>query len=302
MRRRSWRAPTMLVLAGTAMVCALGRSTVAHVSLEGAGQQPTFSARTVAVPVDVLVTENGRPVHGLRASDFEVRDNGILQQVDLVAEGRLSADIVLAFDTSDSVAGARLGQLRSASGLLLDEMKKGDRAALVTFSDVLRLLSAWTPDAAAVRAALEAVRAEGGTALVDGVYLALTVGETTVGRGLAIVFSDGLDTSSWLSADAVLQASRRSGLVVYAVSAIDAGKPPAFLRDLCAATGGRLIEEESTWNLSSVFLGLLEEFRQRYLVSYTPRGVPKDGWHRLDVRVKRPKAVVVARTGYYGGQ
>jgi VWFA-related protein len=283
-----------------AVVCAPGRSAVARVPAQDSGQQPVFSARTAAVAVDVLVTESGQPVRGLRASDFEIRDNGILQQVDLVTEGRLSVDVILAFDTSESVAGTRLGQLRSASGLLLDELKKGDRVALVTFSDTLRLPSTWTPDVGAVRASLGAVRAQGGTALVDGVYLALAVGETSAGRGLAIVFSDGVDTSSWLSADAVLQAARRSGLVVYAVSAIDTGKPPPFLRDLCAITGGRLIEEESTWNLSSTFLDVLEEFRQRYLVSFTPRGVPRDGWHRLDVRVKRPKAVVSARTGYYG--
>ena len=308
MRRRDPSAFATLVLAGTAIVCALGRSAVARVSTQDPGQQPVFSARTAAVAVDVLVTENGQSVRGLRASDFEIRDNGILQQVDLVTEGRLSVDVILAFDTSESVAGTRLGQLRSASGLLLDEMKKGDRVALVTFSDTLSLpstrtpdVATWTPDVGVVRSALDAVRAQGGTALVDGVYLALAVGETSAGRGLAIVFSDGVDTSSWLSADAVLQVARRSGLVVYAVSAIDTGKPPPFLRDLCATTGGRLIEEESTWNLSSTFMDVLEEFRQRYLLSYTPRGVHRDGWHRLDVRVKRPKAVVNARSGYYGG-
>ena len=51
-------------------------------------------------------------------------------------------------------------------------------------------------------------------------------------------------------------------------------------------TGGRLFEVERTQNLESVFLGVLEEFRHRYLVSYTPRGVTRTGWHQLDVRVK----------------
>jgi hypothetical protein len=45
---------------------------------------------------------------------------------------------------------------------------------------------------------------------------------------------------------------------------------------------------------------VLEEFRQRYLVSYTPRGVAKDGWHRLTVRVKRG-GTVKARPGYLAG-
>jgi len=48
-------------------------------------------------------------------------------------------------------------------------------------------------------------------------------------------------------------------------------------------------------------LGILDEFRHRYLVSDTPTGVAKDGWHRLDVRVKSRRATVKARPGYLAG-
>jgi hypothetical protein len=72
---------------------------------------------------------------------------------------------------------------------------------------------------------------------------------------------------------------------------------PDFLRDLTSITSGRLLEVEKTDNLATVFVGILEEFRRRYLLSYTPRGVSSEGWHKLDVRVKR-NAVVRARPGY----
>jgi len=264
-------------------------------------QRPTFSTRVEVVRVDVLVTENGRSVSGLKPADFEVVDNGVPQKVDLVDVERLPLDLVLAFDISASVAGARLGQLRSASEVLLDELKEGDRVALVTFNQVVRLRSPLTAVREGVHAALEQVKADGGTALYDGSYLALMAAEQTSGRRLQIIFSDGLDTCSWLSAEAVVENARRSGLVAYAVSVAEAGKSPAFLRDLCDVTGGRLIEVESTWNLSSVFVDVLDEFRQRYLVTYSPRGVAKDGWHRLEVRVKGRKATVKARPGYLAG-
>jgi hypothetical protein len=70
--------------------------------------------------------------------------------------------------------------------------------------------------------------------------------------------------------------------------------------DLTTATAGRLLEIERNANLGSIFLGVLEEFRHRYLLSYTPRGVQAGGWHRLDVRVKRA-ATVKARPGYLAG-
>jgi hypothetical protein len=35
-------------------------------------------------------------------------------------------------------------------------------------------------------------------------------------------------------------------------------------------------------------------------VSYSPRGVPSGGWHRLQVRIKGRRATVRARAGYFG--
>ena len=50
---------------------------------------PTFSAGVEAIRLDVLVTNGDRVVLGLEASDFEVRDNGILQDVELVSSEKL---------------------------------------------------------------------------------------------------------------------------------------------------------------------------------------------------------------------
>jgi VWFA-related protein len=125
----------------------------------------------------------------------------------------------------------------------------------------------------------------------------MMVGESDVGRALVIVFSDGLDTSSWLSPDAVLESAKRSDVVAYSAAIGSVGGAP-FLRELSALTGGTLYKVESTKDLRATFLGILEEFRHRYLVSYTPRGVARDGWHRLDVRIRNRKATVKARPGY----
>jgi hypothetical protein len=136
----------------------------------------------------------------------------------------------------------------------------------------------------------------GSLELVPSVFL--TCGDSTDRCHLRSHFIWAPDTNArWLSADAVLDAGRRSDAVVYAVS-WGAEKNAAFLRDLSEGTGGTLFRVESTRNLSATFVHILEEFRHRYLVSYTPRGVPKDGWHRLDVRVKGRRALVRARPGY----
>jgi len=265
-------------------------------------QGVVFSSKVEAVRVDVLVTDRdkgGTAVLGLKPSDFEVLDNGVPQQVDLVSFEQIPLNVVLALDMSESVSGDRLDQLRDASAKLLNGLARDDQAGLVTFTQRVVLGSKLTKDLEAVRNGMAPLDDAGDTAIVDATYAAMMLGESDVGRGLVIVFSDGVDTASWLTDEAVLNTAKRSDVVVYAVS-VQSRLKPDFLRELTSATGGRLYEIEKTANLSQVFLSVLEEFRHRYLISYTPNGVEHGGWHRIDVNIKGRKAVVKARPGYLG--
>ena len=262
-------------------------------------QNATFSSRVEAVRVDVLVTDNGQFVGGLGPRDFDVRDNGVEQRVDLVGFEELPLNVVLALDMSESVAGDRLVNLRAAGGAVLAGLRGDDQAALVTFSHIVELGSGLTKNVQAIRTALSHASGSGDTALIDGTYAGMTFAASDARRTLLIVFSDGLDTSSWLSADRVLDAARRSDVVAYGVTVASLVKSE-FLYDLAAFSGGRVFQVEKSDGLESTFVGILDEFRHRYVVSYTPRGVARAGWHRLDVRVKR-KATVKARPGYLAG-
>ena len=57
------------------------------------------------VYVDVFVTDGNRPVVGLAAADFELRDNGARRPVELVAVESLPLTTFLVLDTSGSVDG-----------------------------------------------------------------------------------------------------------------------------------------------------------------------------------------------------
>jgi VWFA-related protein len=258
--------------------------------------QPTFSSRIEAVRLDMLVTDGGRTIRGLAAKDFEIVDNGVAQTADLVSFEEIPLNVVLALDASSSVVGQRLDDLRDAGRALLDALKKDDQAALVAFNEVVAREAELTPNLARVKDALGAVEADGRTGLIDATYAAITVADADLGRGLLILFSDGVDTASWLTERMVIDAARRSDVVVYAVSA--APKLPSFLRDVTNETGGRFYEVGSTRDLRRVFLAALEEFRQRYLVSYTPTGVQTEGWHKVDVKLKGRRATIRARPGY----
>ena len=202
--------------------------------------------------------------------------------------------------------GERLDDLRSAGHALLDALTAKDHASLLTFDYAVSRRSAPTSDVATLRAILNAVEPEQlegprgtalSTALKDATYATLLAGDTDGRRPLALVFSDGVDTGSWLSSRRVLDAARRSGVVVYGVSVRGSGGD-SFLEEIATITGGDTVEAESSRNLRAAFIRVLEEFRNRYLVSYSPKGVPSRGWHRLEVKIKGRRVNVTARPGY----
>jgi Ca-activated chloride channel family protein len=262
-----------------------------------AAEPPTFSAAVEAVRVDVLVTDGDEPFLGLKVEDFEVQDNGVAQKVELATFQTLPLNVVLALDTSGSVTGARLESLREASRAIVGDLKAGDRSALLTFSNTLSVRTDLTADVDRVRFALGDAADSGDTALVDATYAAMVSGESRRWRSLVIVLSDGVDTASFLRPESVLETARRSDVVVYGISASRTG----FVHDLCAATGGRVVRAKSTDAIRETFMSVLEEFRNRYLLSYVPQGVSDGGWHKLTVRVKNRRLRVKARPGYLAG-
>jgi VWFA-related protein len=261
--------------------------------------QPIFSARVEGIRVDVLVTDaSRRPLRGLTAADFAIRDNGVPQEVDVVSFGETSLNVGLAFDLSESVEGEPLARLQAASHALTNELEPADRLALVTFDRVVTMRCAMSSNRWCAIDALTAAKPVGETALVDGVFAGMMVGESDAGRSLLMVFSDGLDTASFLDAGRVLDMGRRSDVVVYPIAS--KGARPDFLDELASLTGGSLHEVDKDDDLPAMFRAILDEFRHRYLVTYTARNVPKGGWHKLEVKVNRSGARVRARPGYQG--
>ena len=97
-------------------------------------QQPVFRVRTELVRIDALVTDDGTPVTGLTASDFEVLDNGVRQRI--TAVGAVEAvQLGVVLDVSGSMTGDRLEIARAATLDLLDQLKRGERFAIVAFAD-----------------------------------------------------------------------------------------------------------------------------------------------------------------------
>jgi Ca-activated chloride channel family protein len=273
-----------------------------------------FRSSAELVSVDVLVTDGRSPIVGLTAADFELTDNGIPQTVEQIYLEQLPLNVVMVLDSSASVRGDRLRALKAGALTVIDRLRPRDRAALVSFSHRLDLLAALTGDTASLRRSVGTLDADGSTALRDAAFAALALRTAEATRTLVLLFSDGLDTSSILSEDRVIEIARRSDAIVYTIGirqapvrrsgtgfrpGIDTPTDDRFLERLSRETAGRLLHAEQNRDIERTFARALDEFNTRYVLGYAPRGVTGSGWHRLEVRLKKRSGTVLARRGYF---
>lgn len=101
----------------------------------------------------------------------------------LVPVPKERATVVLVMDVSGSMAATdvqptRLAAAKAAGTSFLDRLPAQFRVALVSFSTVAQTLTPPTTDRRAVKGALNALRAEGGTAMGDGLVRGLDVAQS----------------------------------------------------------------------------------------------------------------------------
>ncbi len=284
----------------------VGLALLGMASLAPAQEMPVFRSEVESAYVDVFVSNNGRPVRGLQATDFELKDNDVSQAIELVSTETRPVRAVLVFDTSSSLAGEKLVALRMAAEAFLEALRAADEAALVAFSEEISWLAEPTTDKAQVRSALTRLRAEGATAVFDALYAALALSDTG-GRSLVVLFTDGEDNTSILGAHQLRIVAERSNVLLHVVGLRAASLTPAreetdqarALREIAEASGGRFWTPESPERLREAFAAIAASMNERYVLRYDPQGVTREGWHGLTVRLRGAKGRVQVRRGYW---
>jgi len=302
---------------------AIALAAVLAASQSGAQTPPTivFSSAVEAVFVDVFVTRDGQPLAGLAAGQFELKDNGVRQNVELLSAETKPLRAVLVFDTSSSMTSDRMEMLRAAGRAFLDGLRPADEVALVTFGEEILWSATPTADKKLVRNALQQLRSRGTTAAFDALYAGIALSDHDR-RPLIVLFTDGVDNSSWLDQAQMLKLAERSNALVHVVCWMPAAQAPfnqrmpAFQRvqptpvpvetdqelvwrPVAEVTGGRFWSPESPEELRKAFAAIADAMGHRYVLRYEPTGVKREGWHRIEIRLRGPKGKVEARRGYW---
>lgn len=262
---------------------------------------PQFTSSVNQVEIYASVTDSaGRPVRGLKAEDFDVREDGVAQRISVFSEGDFPLSAAVAVDSSFSMTGDRLAVAKSAARIFIGELRPEDQSMLMSIGgrvDVIAPLSASRDEQFR---ALDTLRTWGTTSLHDAIISAIDQLQPAKGRRALILLSDGDDRYSEATVEQVLARARRADVMVYPV-ALGRRLPPLFTQ-IATLTGGRAFHQRNTRQLPQTLRAIAEELRRQYLIGYAP---PRSGtadreiWRDIDVRVSKPRVTVRARDGYY---
>jgi Ca-activated chloride channel family protein len=310
--------PVKLIIGAVAIV-------MVGLNITGSAQQPapttppvaTFKSSVDLVRVSAVVRDRkGRFVRDLAVRDFEVIDGGVNRRIQEFRADDSAVSIALLFDVSGSME-ARMGNAREAAEHILSWMKfRGDEAAVFTFDTRLEEVTPFTEGLERLPSTMDAVVPFGATSLHDAV--ARTAEKTASREGLrraVVVFTDGRDNASRLSAGDVSGIASSIDVPVYVVGIVPAIDNPSSefstttyersalsgsLSDLAMWTGGRAFVASSIAERSQTARQIVDELRHQYLMAFESSGKP--GWHPLEVRAKDKDLTVRARSGYFAGQ
>ena len=255
-----------LVLAAAALVAlTVPAAAGAGVRLNGVdfGAYPAVRATVVtSVPSTTppRLLENGRPVVGLQAVNL----------------GR-SKNVVLALDTSRSMAGKPLAEAAAAATAFVATKPSSDRIALVTFGQRASLQGPFSTSTIDSDNALRtlAVGANSGTALWDAVDLSARLLASQAGGRVVVLLTDGNDVGSRASESDALLSLHKAGVVVYPI-AFGSHADSSGLERLANSTGGSFHTASTSATLSGIYSSIGRELRRTWRVRYLTTARPGD--------------------------
>ena len=316
MNRQS-RDLVTLVAAGLAFAVAIPRSHAEDGPATPA-QQQTFRSTKAVVWVSVSVKRGNTIVANLTAADFALTDNGVPQTVEAVSIESVPIDVTLFLDTSGSTAG-KLDEMTQDVQTVLQLLRPEDRFRLLTIGDAVNETVPWVAAGTHLAVSIEAV---GGISLIhDALMFGLLHRPAPGRRHLVVGMTDRRDCGSVIPVSDLLDAAGRSDAVMHLVDYSGSGHIGSYRVRVCspearrggdtiltlaaARTGGQQHGQSRFFRASSIaraFKSIFDEFRQSYVLQFSPAGVAGPGWHTIAVKVPAVKnATIRARQGYYGG-
>jgi VWFA-related protein len=308
-----------LAVTALAWFLSLASSLGGQQDQSGRPSGPTFRSGVDMVTVNAVVKDRkGRLVTTLTRESFALIDDGRPRQILDFRPDSAPISTALLIDSSGSMQVAdKVEDARKAAALILAQLEPNtDEVAMFTFDTEFKELRGFTGEGTGMQNLLDQVHPFGMTSLYDAIAeTARRVAARGRSHRAVIVLTDGIDTSSALTAPEVSGAASAIDVPVYIVAVTSPldhpGGPNAVkgsrnsplageLVDLARWTGGELFVSSQPSQMYLAARQIIGELRHQYLIAFEPDSRP--GWHPLELRVRDRNLSVRARGGYFAGR
>ena len=240
------------------------------------------------------------------AGDLEIREDGVLQQIDAFHEASQPVSIVLALDASGSMR-RREGEVIASAGAFAAALRPQDHLAVAMFADAVTFVHDLSTDRKATWEAIDGYTRVGWHGPVRR-----GLGRphpSAAGRGPARGGRDdgwprrersGHRTrqlpTRWARSSS---RSRASGATIFTIG-LGTKVDDRPLQQFAELSGGRALLPRNVSELSGEFQRVIEDLRRRYVVGYTSTNGERNGqWRNVDIRLKAAPQVTVRSSGGY---
>ncbi len=262
------------------------------------------------VVLNATITDvNGKPITGLKQTQFKVFEDGQEQKVDFFEAEKTPFAAVILVDTSGSMEGS-VSMARSAAINFLDGLRPDDMTAIYNFDSRISLVQDFS-NSRDVSEKIFDLKAVGMTVLNDAIYKAsIELSKRSEKRKAIIVLSDGADTKSGRSGDKALKAAIAANSTIYTIdmSSINMGgkdrfQSQAVLKNFAEKSGGIFVPAPGGVAMREAFKNIVEELGVQYTLGYQPTNAKKDGkWRAIEIRVAKPNLTIRTRKGYHAAK
>ena len=213
----------------------------------------------------------GRPLAAIPAEALRVDEGGRparVRSIERAVDASADLALVLALDTSGSVAGATLSEAQAAASSLIASLAEGDTVTVLSFASEVSLVQAATTDRAAAAAAIASLAAVGNTALYESVDRAAELAaEAGAVRRAVVLLTDGQDFGdvSSVTREQSLEAAAGAPAVFYAIGVGDS-VDRAYLGELADRSGGRAFFADGAADVAAIYSALEERLRSQFVL------------------------------------
>jgi Ca-activated chloride channel family protein len=270
-------------------------------SVRTKGSEYVEAVKVEMVQLTVSVLDDKGFVTDLPREAFRVYEDNVPQSISHFASENIPLELVVGVDVSGSMTDAIDG-VKGNVKRFLSALRPTDRVTLVAFNENFFVLSRPSAELPARLKAVDRLAPWGMTSLHETLVRSFDLLGTEPGRRGLVVFSDGEDTSSRVTREAVQRRAESSDAVLFMIGqgrAVDT----TGLKDLCdwlaRRSGGRAFFPQNEAALGATFDDIIEELSNQYFLTYAPTASSRDDqWHSIRVEVADGRYTVRARQGY----